>query len=85
MSAHTKIAANPNRTPKSATDLEKSEIDDKAVRKTVTVENGRKSVLPGPPIPPEVQAELRKEKQSGEARGNERKAPPGRKQQGDKR
>lgn len=85
MSTGNKIAANPSRTPKSVTDLEKSEIDEKAVRKAVTVESGRKSVLPGPPIPPKVQAELREEKQSGEARRYERKPPPGRKQQGDKR
>lgn len=47
-----------SRTPESATDRERSAIDDDAVSEAVTAED-TKSVLPGPPIPPEIQAALR--------------------------
>lgn len=65
----------PEHTPDSATDHEKSEIDDQAVRQAVTastgsVGNGTRSVLPGPPIPPEVQTELRQGEQTKETRGS---------------
>lgn len=52
-------AHEPHATPESATTLEKSADQDEAVRSAVTAENGEKSVLPGPPIPPEVQAEMK--------------------------
>jgi hypothetical protein len=82
-------SAKPGRTPESVTSRERSEIDEDAVSKAVTAENGdaergTKSVLPGPPIPPEVQAEVRQERQSREARGSGRRGPPVRKQQGEK-
>jgi hypothetical protein len=55
-------------TPNGAEAREKARRDDEAVRETVTAEpeteeKGTKSVLPGPPIPPSVQNELRNEKQ----------------------
>ena len=49
----------PRGTPDSATGREKSDLDDEAVEKSVTADNGKKSVLPGPPIPPDVQAQLK--------------------------
>ncbi len=57
-------AAKPGRTPESATGLEKSEIDDEAVSQAVTAEDGAKSVLPGPPIPPKAQAAIREQQQT---------------------
>lgn len=50
-------------TPESATDIEKERLDDEAVSEAVTTENGTKSVLPGPPIPPAVQAEIKRSPQ----------------------
>lgn len=63
------------RTPGSATDREKAAVDDKAVSNAVTAEDGTKSVLPGPPIPPETQAVLR--------RTSGRRGPPDLKQKGE--
>lgn len=62
-------------TPKSVTDIEKTSIDDDAVSKAVTAESassesGTKSVLPGPPIPPDLQAKVKDTRQ--------RAAEPGR-------
>lgn len=48
-------------TTHSATDMEKVRLDDDAVRRAVNVAppaQGLASVLPGPPIPPEKQAEI---------------------------
>jgi hypothetical protein len=59
----------PGGTPESVTDLERTELDDEAVSKAVTAENGTKSVLPGPPIPPEVQAKIKNEKEGTGRRG----------------
>lgn len=73
-------------TPESATDLENSEVDDRAVSDAVNTEGaapGTGSVLPGPPIPPRVQAEIRSQ-QPGEARGGGRRGPPSGKGQGEK-
>jgi hypothetical protein len=49
---------------RSATGAEKSRLDDRAVENTLTAgedatESGTKSVLPGPPIPPGRQTEIR--------------------------
>ena len=60
-----------------AAGAEKSRIDDEAVSKAVTVESGAAgttSVLPGPPIPPERQAEVRDTKGSSR-NDNETKKP----------
>ena len=78
---------NKSDTPDSVTDREKSKLDDDAVTKALTgtepPESGSKSVLPGPPIPPEVQAEIRDEKK--EPRTSGRRGPPSpRKDQGAK-
>jgi hypothetical protein len=67
-------------TPDSATDLEKSKLGDEAVRDAVTTESGSVdrgtgSVLPGPPIPPEVQAEVREEKEPRSPRPSGRRGP----------
>jgi hypothetical protein len=51
------------RMPEAATTVEKSAIDDQAISEAVTAEEGTKSVLPGPPIPPEVQTEIRQQRQ----------------------
>jgi hypothetical protein len=59
----------PRSTPESVTDLEKTELDDEAVSKAVTAEDGTKSVLPGPPIPPDVQAKIKDETDSGDISG----------------
>lgn len=59
----------PHRAPESATTLEKSAIDDKAISEAVTAEESTKSVLPGPPIPPDVQAEIRQQRQTGGHKG----------------
>ncbi|WP_333793835.1 DUF2171 domain-containing protein [Hyphomicrobium sp.] len=48
--------------PESATALEKSSDQDEAVKSAVTADTGEKSVLPGPPIPPEVQDEIKEQK-----------------------
>lgn len=56
--------------PESASDIEKERLDDEAVSEAVTAEDGKRSVLPGPPIPPETQAELR-----GEGRASRRRSP----------
>lgn len=76
-------------TPDSVTDREKSELEDDAVSKALTgsepPESGSKSVLPGPPIPPEEQAKLREEQQEnvpGTTSG--RRGPPSGKDQGAK-
>lgn len=55
-------------TPEGAEAQEKTLSGDETVRDAVTaeretVEKGTKSVLPGPPIPPSVQKELRKKAQ----------------------
>ena len=73
----------PPSTPESANGLEASKRDNEAVRKAVTAESdaterGTKSVLPGPPIPPEKQAEIRNEKQQPDkGRTAARRGPPG--------
>lgn len=63
-----------SKTPESVTDLEKRRTDDEAVRHAVTAEDGEKSVLPGPPIPPDVQAGIREASgtQSKQQNNNER-------------
>jgi hypothetical protein len=58
------------RMPEAATTVEKSAIDDKAISEAVTAEEGTKSVLPGPPIPPEVQTEIRQQRQGSEPPGS---------------
>lgn len=74
--------AKHGRTPDSVSDLEKSDLDEDAVTKAVTVENkpdaGTTSVLPGPPIPPHVQDEIRSAQQ-GERQTSGRRGPPSRK------
>lgn len=52
-------------TPESATDIEKERLDDEAVSEAVNVDNGTKSVLPGPPIPPAIQEEIKDEGEVG--------------------
>jgi hypothetical protein len=47
----------------SASAREASRRNDDAVRDTVTVDNGQKSVLPGPPIPPETAREIARKRQ----------------------
>jgi hypothetical protein len=74
------LSAKPGRTPDSATDLERTKIDDEAVRKAVTANSGSieaatKSVLPGPPIPPDVQTEMRKGRSIRETRRSGQKDP----------
>lgn len=61
-------AAKSGTTPESATSLEKSRRDDRAVSKAVKAtgpseRQGTTSVLPGPPIPPRVQADIREKSQ----------------------
>jgi hypothetical protein len=58
------------RMPEAATTVEKSAIDDQAISEAVTAEEGTKSVLPGPPIPPEVQTEIRQQRQGSEPPGS---------------
>jgi hypothetical protein len=76
------MSANKNKsdTPDSVTDREKSKLDDDAVTKALTgtepPESGSKSVLPGPPIPPEVQAEIREKKQEPRTSGRRGPASP---------
>jgi hypothetical protein len=74
-------------TPDSVTDREKAKLDDDAVSEALSgsqsPESGAKSVLPGPPIPPEVQAELRDKKQEPQTSGRRGPASP-RKDQGEK-
>jgi hypothetical protein len=52
------------KTLRSASDREKSAIDDNAVEDALNADDnsGVRSVLPGPPIPPEAQAKLKNEK-----------------------
>lgn len=51
-------------TPRSASDREKSAIDDNAVEDALNADDnsGVGSVLPGPPIPPKAQARLKNKK-----------------------
>ncbi len=76
-------SSNTGSTLQSATDREKSQLGDTAVSKAVTAEksagSGTKSVLPGPPIPPEVQAEIRGEEKSRGTHTSGRRGPPTRK------
>jgi len=62
-----------NKTPDSATARDAALRDDEAVSKSVNTESdarhGTTSVLPGPPIPPEIQDQLRNERQIGETSG----------------
>ena len=51
-------------TPESATALEATELDDEAVERAVTADGETESVLPGPPIPPNVQARIKREQDS---------------------
>lgn len=65
-------------TPESADAQERTLRDDEAVSKAVTADDeaaeaGTKSVLPGPPLPPEVQDEVRKE--TGAAAASGRRGP----------
>jgi hypothetical protein len=78
---------NQSGTPDSATDREKSRLDDDAVREAVTANTGpadqsTSSVLPGPPIPPDVQAEIREEKEPRVAKTSGRRGPPSKKKEG---
>jgi hypothetical protein len=68
MSADT-TANKSKETPKGAQPREKLREEDDAVRDAVTTEReteekGTKSVLPGPPIPPSVQQQLREKEQT---------------------
>jgi hypothetical protein len=61
------VAKTKPRDEKSATAREKVKSDDEAVSRAVTADDRANapesgSVLPGPPIPPKVQEELRKQK-----------------------
>jgi hypothetical protein len=51
------------KTPAGAETNEKTRTDDEAVKDAVTAEDDKKSVLPGPPIPPSVQRKLRESSQ----------------------
>lgn len=64
-------------TPESATALEATELDDEAVERAVTADGDAKSVLPGPPIPPKVQARIKREQDSDVTSG--RRGPASRK------
>jgi hypothetical protein len=82
-------ASKLGRTPASATDREKSDLDDKAVSEAVTNEHGGTasgdtSVLPGPPIAPKIQAEVRGERQIGKRRASGRRGSPGVRTEGEK-
>jgi len=68
-------------TPDGAESREKDRLDDRAVEKAVTnggprPDQGTKSVLPGPPIPPELQDDIRERSgddgKSGKARDRSR-------------
>lgn len=78
----------PGVTPDSVTDREKSDLDDDAVSEALSgsqpPESGAKSVLPGPPIPPEVQAEIRDEKQEKPPTSGRRGPPSRTKGEGEK-
>ncbi len=80
----TKIKSKPDQTPQSASDREKTAIDDNAVQEALSAEDsaGAKSVLPGPPIPPDVQAELKNEKGYGKKATSGRRGPPSRNKEG---
>jgi len=82
-----KTVQKENTTPESVTDHEKSRLDDEAVREAVTANTGRadqstSSVLPGPPIPPDVQAEVREESEPRVAQMSGRRGPPSKKKGG---
>jgi hypothetical protein len=68
MGQQSKTKKNVDETPNGAESREKVRADDEAVREAVTsepetAEKGTKSVLPGPPIPPDVQQKLRETEQ----------------------
>ncbi|WP_414653749.1 DUF2171 domain-containing protein [Hyphomicrobium sp.] len=84
----TRKPASLEKTPESASDKEVTERADEAVRDAVTVKHGAvdtgmRSVLPGPPIPPSVQAEISEEQEPRKAaKTNDRRGPPSNKKQG---
>lgn len=70
-----------DKTPDSVGAREKAARDDDAVSKSVNTEGdakyGTTSVLPGPPIPPEIQEQVRNERQTGDtATGGSKASSP---------